>query len=73
MFLKHFPFGPALKNKAVVSLPSVACFSWFDTQLALYKRHDIYYGDTTVAMVAVNCFKNKGKAKVVAVDGSKKH
>ena len=38
---------------------------------AINKRHDIYYDDDTGTMAAVNYFKNKGTAKVIAVDGSK--
>ncbi len=38
---------------------------------AINKRHDIYYDDETGTMAAVNYFKNKGMAKVIAVDGSK--
>ena len=38
---------------------------------AINKRHNIYYDDNTGTMAAVNYFKNKGTAKVIAVDGSK--
>ena len=38
---------------------------------AINKRHDIYYDTTTGTMAAVNYFRNKGAAKVIAVDGSK--
>jgi len=38
---------------------------------AINKRHDIYYDTKTGTMAAVNYFKNKGTAKVIAVDGSK--
>jgi len=38
---------------------------------AINKRHDIYYDTTTGTMAAVNYFKNKGTAKIIAVDGSK--
>ena len=38
---------------------------------AINKRHNIYYDDNTGTMAAVNYFKNKGTAKVIAVNGSK--
>jgi len=38
---------------------------------AINKRHNIYYDDETGTMAAVNYFKSKGTAKVIAVDGSK--
>jgi adenylate kinase len=37
---------------------------------AINKRHDIYYDDDTGTMAAVNYFKDKSSAKVIAVDGS---
>lgn len=37
---------------------------------AINKRHDIYYDDKTGTMAAVNYFKNKSGAKIIAVDGS---
>jgi len=37
---------------------------------AINKRHDIYYDDSTGTMAAVNYFKNKGTAKIIAVDGT---
>lgn len=37
---------------------------------AINKRHDIYYDDNTGTMAAVNYFKSKGTAKIIAVDGS---
>ncbi|MCI5222032.1 MAG: adenylate kinase [Candidatus Electrothrix sp. AR4] len=40
-------------------------------EVAIGKRHDIYYDDNTGTMAAVNYFKNNGAAKVIAVDGSK--
>ena len=37
---------------------------------AINKRHDIYYDTTTGTMAAVNYFRDKGAAKIIAVDGS---
>ncbi|MEE9328238.1 MAG: adenylate kinase [Cocleimonas sp.] len=37
---------------------------------AINKRHDIYYDNNTGTMAAVNYFKDKSSAKVIAVDGS---
>jgi adenylate kinase len=39
--------------------------------VAIGKRHDIYYDDTTGTMAAVNYFKSKSGAKIISVDGSK--
>lgn len=40
-------------------------------EVAINKRHDIYYDDKTGTMAAVNYFKKKGGAPVISVDGSK--
>lgn len=40
-------------------------------EVAINKRHNIYYDDDTGTMAAVNYFKNKSNAKIISIDGSK--
>ncbi len=39
-------------------------------EVAINKRHNIYYDEQTGTMAAVNYFKNAGGPKVISVDGS---
>ena len=40
-------------------------------EVAIGKRHGIYYDENTGTMAAVNYFKNNSSAKVISVEGSK--